>query len=265
MDQYAIAFYVSRYYFLDAHLAVASTYTRSVGGGYQSSRDARVHADAALAKAIAIDPNNLALRLAMAHQRFAAKHDWAAAEREYRAVMNDPAVLRTVQYHPIALFFVAIGRPDEAAALVERALVVDPGNLESRSMLGAFQLQAGRLDEALRVFAAIAAEEPEDSRPLFGIADVHKRRGDFARAAEARRKAYELEGHDQAARMFARAGTEAEYAKAEEAVARAELRDLQELSKRRFVSPLDIARKHAQVGNRKTVVIRPRGRSKHHE
>ena len=34
------------------------------------------------------------------------------------------------------------------------------------------------------------------------------------------------------------------------AVARAELRDLQELTKQRFVSPLDIARLHAQVGNR---------------
>ncbi len=33
-------------------------------------------------------------------------------------------------------------------------------------------------------------------------------------------------------------------------MALAELRDLQELNKHRFVSPLDIARLHAQVGNR---------------
>lgn len=236
--------------FLDAHLAVASTYTRSVGGGLQSSRDAGVHADEALAKAFAIDPNNVAVRLAMAHKRFVTKHDWAATERVYRAVMDDPTVLRTVLYHPIALFFVAIGRPDEAAALVERALVVDTGNVESRLMLGTFQLQAGRLDEALRVLAAIAAEEPEDSRPLFGIADVYRRRGDFAGATEARRKAYELAGDADAARAFARATTEAEYAKAEVAVARAGLRYLQDLSTQRFVSPLDIARLHAQIGNR---------------
>ena len=98
---------------------------------------------------------------------------------------------------------------------------------------------------------AIAAEEPEDSRPLFGIADVYKRRGEFARAGEARRKAYELERQEDAAQAFARATTEAEYAKAEMAVARAELRDLQSnCAKRRFVSPLDLARLHAQVGNR---------------
>ena len=46
--------------FLDAHLAVANTYGRMVGGGFQSSRDAGAHADEALAKAFAIDPNNVA-------------------------------------------------------------------------------------------------------------------------------------------------------------------------------------------------------------
>jgi serine/threonine protein kinase/tetratricopeptide (TPR) repeat protein len=237
--------------FLDAHIAVASTYARSVGGGYGSPREARKQAEAALAKAAAIDPNNVAVRVAMAHQKFSTnRHDWAALEREYRAVMHDPAVLRTVQYHPISLFFIAIGRPDDAVALVERALDVDPGNLESRVMLGNFLLQAGRLDDALRVYDAIAAEVPQDPRPLFGAADVYKRRGDFARAAERRRKAYELDGEEDAARAFTRATTEAEYAKAEVAVARARLRELEELSKKRYVPAFDLARLHAQIGNR---------------
>jgi len=69
------------------------------------------------------------------HQRFVKTHDWAAADREYRALMHDPAVLRTVQDHPISLFFIAAGRPD-------------------------------------------------DSLPLFGAADVYKRRGDYPRARD---------------------------------------------------------------------------------
>ena len=59
-----------------------------------------------------------------------------------------------------------------------------------------------------------------------------------------------MDGLEDEARAFARVTTEADYAKAELAVARAQLRDLQDLSKQRFVSPLDIARLHAQVGNR---------------
>ena len=236
--------------FLDAHLAIASTWARSGGGGYQSPREVAVHADEALAKAAAIDPTNVAVRVAMMQRRFVTTHDWTAAEREYRTVMNDPAVLRTVQFHPIALFFIAIGRPDEAVALMERALVVDPGNLESRVMLGTALLQAGRLDEALRVYEAIAKEAPDDPRPLFGVADVRKRRGEYPAAGEARRKAHELDSDEDAARAFARVTTEAEYAKAEVAVARAELARLEQLAGRRYVPPFDLARLHALIGNR---------------
>jgi tetratricopeptide (TPR) repeat protein len=226
-----------------------STYARSVGW-YASPHEAAVRAEAALAKAAAIDPNNVAVRVAIAQQRFNSTHDWAAAEREYRAVMDDPALFRTIQYHPIAVFLVAIGRADEAVALVERALLIDPGNLETRVMLGSFLVQAGRLDDALRVYAAIGSDSPEDARPHFGAADVYKRRGDFVRAAESRRKAHALSGDDDAARAFTDATTEAMYGKAEIAVARAELRQLEELAKERYIPPFDIARLHALVGNR---------------
>jgi TolB-like protein/tetratricopeptide (TPR) repeat protein len=235
--------------FLDAHLAVFSTYARSAGR-YAPPREAAAHADAALAKAAAIDPSNVAVRVAMAHQRFTTTHDWAATEREYRAVMHDPALLRTMQYHPISVFFVAIGRADEAVALLERALVVDPGNIESRVMLGSFLVQDGRLDEALRVYAAIAAEVPEDPRPLLGAADVYKRRGDFARAADARRRAHALAGDPDAARAFAGVTTDAAYAKAEVSVARTQLRQHEQLAAVQYIPPFDVARLHAQIGNR---------------
>lgn len=236
--------------FVDAHLALSSSFARGAGSGYEPPREALAQARDALAKAAALDPNNVSVRVALAHQRFQTTNDWAAAEKEYRAVMHDPAVIRTVQYHPISLFFVAIGRPDEAVALAERALEVDPGNLESRVMLGNFLLQAGRLDDALRVYDAFTTEFPDDPRPLFGAAEVHKRRGQFTKAAEARRKAYELSENEPAARAFARVTTETDYAKAEVAVARMELRDLQEQSTRRYIQPFDLARLHAQVGNR---------------
>ena len=234
--------------FLDAQLAIVSTYFRSASA-YASPREATVRAEAALAKAAAIDSNNVAVRVAMAYQRFTSTHDWAATEREYRAVLNNPALFRTMQYHPISVFLVAIGRPDEAVTLVERALVVDPGNLETRVMLGNFLLQAGRLDDALRVYADVGKEAPEDPRPLFGAADVYRQRGDFVPAAESRRKAHALAGEDDAARAFANVTTETAYAKAEIAVARAQLRQLEELAKERYIPPLDIARLHARVGN----------------
>ena len=236
--------------FLEAHLAVASTYARAANS-YMAPREALMHADAALNRAASIDPNNVAVRVAVVSRDFWIKRDWATAEREYRAVMNDPAVLRTVHYHPISLFFVAIGRPDEAVALVKRALVVDPGNVESRVMLGNFLLQAGQLDEALHVYNDIASELPDDARPLYGVADVYKRRADFVRAAAARSKAHELDFDEEGARLFARATTEAEYAKVELTLARAQLRAYEErLQSGKYVTQFDLARLHAQVGDR---------------
>ena len=237
--------------FLNAHLAVASTYARSIGSGYAPPREA-VHAHAALEKAAAIDPNNVAVRATRAHLRLTttATHAWAATEREYRAVLDEPALLRSLVYHPMSLFFVAIGKTDEAVELVKRALVVDPGNLETRVMLGNYLLQAGHLDDALREYTAISAEVPEAPAPLFGIADVYKRHPNFPRAAQARRNAHELAGEEDAARAFTGVTTEAGYRKAEITVAWAQLRQLEELAPRRYVSPFNIARLHAQVGNR---------------
>ena len=79
---------------------------------------------------------------------------------------------------------------------------------------------------------------------------MSKRRGDAARAIDARRKAYQLVGDDDGVRALAGARTEQDFEKAEIAVARSQLRYLQELAKERYVSPLDIARLHAQIGNR---------------
>jgi TolB-like protein/Tfp pilus assembly protein PilF/predicted Ser/Thr protein kinase len=236
--------------FLEAHVSIAATYARSAGNGYAPPRESLARAAEQIGKALAIDPNNAIVRAAAANNRFQISWDWSAAERDYRALRNEPAVLRSIQYHPIALFYLALGRPDEAVDVMERALVVDPGNVESRVMLGNFLVQAGRLDDALKIYNTIAADEPKDPRPALGAADVYKRRGDITRAIESRRKAYELAGDDDGARLFASATSEQDYEKAEAAVARIRLRELTELAKERYISPLDLARLHAQVGDR---------------
>ena len=79
----------------------------------------------------------------------------------------DPRLFLGIQYHPVAMFYWARGRPDDAVALMERALRVDPGNVESRIMMGDFLAQAGRLDEAINYYRAIVETEPSGPGPLF--------------------------------------------------------------------------------------------------
>lgn len=236
--------------FVEAYIGIAATYARSAGLGYAPPQQALAHAADAVRQALAIDPGNVTARAAAVTNRFQRTWDWAAAERDYSPLKDDPAVFLSNQYHPIAVFFVAAGKPDDAVALIERALTVDPGNVESRVMLGSFLVQAGRLDEALKVYDAISRAEPGDSRPLLGAADVYIRRGDAVRAIESRRKAYQVAGDEDGVRAFAGATTEQDYQQADLALVRIQLQQLEELARERYVSPLDLARLHAQLGNR---------------
>ena len=237
--------------FVDAHLGVAATYARSVGEGYAPPGDAWPRAEEALRKAAALDPSNVQVRAGLANRRFLYDWDWAGSEREYGELSTDPRVVGLgTQFHPIAMFYWATGRPDQAVAMMERGLRVDPENLESRIMMGDFLAQAGRLDEALDYYRAIAATEPANPRPLFGVAEILRRRGDVKNAIDALRKAYELSAEDRGTRLLASARTDRDYENAEIGVARDQLHDLQELAKERYVSPLDLARLNAQVGDR---------------
>ena len=240
--------------YLNAYVAVVSIYSRRIGEGYASPRPTAVLAEAALAKATAIDPNNVAVRVSKAHLRLTVTHhsapDWVATEKEYRAVMYDPALLRTTAYHPIALFFAAIRNEEEAVKLLERALIGDPGNLESQVMRGRYLLHAGHLEQAKQVFDDIDLEAPEDDRASFGIAEYYKRRGMFPHAAEARQKAHRLAGEEDAELAFKGKTTESRYAEAEKTVARARLRVLEEQRNTRYIHPFALARLYAQSGKR---------------
>ena len=236
--------------FVEAYIGIAGTYARAAGVGYAPPQEALTQAGEAVRQALAIDPTNVTARAAAVSNRFQRTWDWAETDRDYRALKDDPGVFLGNQYHPLAVFFVASGKPDDAVALIERALTLDPGNVESRVMLGSFLVQAGRLDEALNVYDAISRAEPGDSRPLLGAADVYIRRGDAPRAIESRRKAYELAGDDDGVRAFEGAKTEEDYHRADLALVRIQLKQLEELARQRYISPLDLARLHAQLGNR---------------
>jgi tetratricopeptide (TPR) repeat protein len=133
---------------------------------------------------------------------------------------------------------------------MERALKTDPGNIESRVMLCDFQAEAGWLADAAGCYRAVAAAAPTDARPLFGLAEVLRRRADLTGAIGALRSAYEFSAEEVGLLMLDAARTEEAYRSAELTVARARLAELRERSTERYVSPLDIARLSALTGDR---------------
>jgi serine/threonine-protein kinase len=239
--------------FVEAHLGVRGTYSRAATHGYVRPAEVWPLAAEALRKAHEIDPESVLVRGSLASQHFLDNWDWAAAEREYRDLIGDPRLMFGLQFRAVAMFLWARGRADEGAALLERALRTDPGNLESRVNLADYLAHAGRLDEAIEKYQAVIDTEPTHPAPFYGLADVLKRRGDVGDAISALRKAYELDGEDQGVAALASARTQQDMEKAEIVVARARLADLESVARERYVSPLDIARLQAQIGERDTV------------
>jgi serine/threonine-protein kinase len=235
--------------FAEAHAGVAASYAGMAVSGYTRAADVWPRVDEEIRKALDVDPGNVRARLALAVRRFFGDWDWTRSEREFRELAADPR-LAEVQFGPIGLSLWARGRTEEAVALTEKALRLDPGNFASQSMMGDFLAHAGRLEEAIGHYKAAMEGEPSDPRPLFGLAEVLKRRGDMAGAIETLRKAYELSGEEAGAKALTAARTEKDYEKVEEAVARFRLGEVEALAKERYVSPLDLARLQAQVGER---------------
>jgi len=236
--------------FVEAYLGVRGTYTRAASHGWTRPAEAWPLAAEALRKAHEIDPESVLVRGSLASQHFLVDWDWAAAEREYRDLIGDPRLMFGLQFRAVAMFLWARGRADEAAAVLERALRVDPGNLESRINLADYLAHAGRLDEAITQYQAVIDTEPTYPSPLYGLADVLKRRGDVAGAIAALRKAYELDGEQHGVAALGTARTQQDLENAEILVAQARLADLEALARERYVSPLDIARLQAQIGER---------------
>jgi tetratricopeptide (TPR) repeat protein len=235
--------------FVEAHLGVASTYGSSAVSGYAPSAEAWPRFEEEARKALDLDPGNVSARGALALRRFF-DWDWAGTERELQELSTDPRVVLGEQFRPISMSFWARGRTEDAVALMERALRVDPGNLVLRNMTGNYLAHAGRFEEAIGYYKAALEAEPSDPRPLFGLAEVFRRQGDVRGAIETRRKAYELSGEEDGATALATARTEKDYESAEVAVARFRLGELEALAQERYVSPLDLARLQAQVGAR---------------
>lgn len=129
-----------------AYVGIADAYTSLDWYGVLSTRESNPHALAAASKALEIDDG-----LAEAHASMAMARqygwDWTAAENEYRkAITLNPDYAQAWQWYGVFLSFV--GRFSEAVQHVRRAQELDPVSLSIGSQVGLVLLFARRYAEA---------------------------------------------------------------------------------------------------------------------
>ncbi len=229
---------------------LAGTHMMMVVDGLERPTDGWPQSNRYLRQAAAIDPNLVSLRALTHGHAFFFDWDWEGAKRERERAMQsvvgelDPDLIRT-----FALERWALGRPGEALALARRARELDPLSIGLAMLEADYLVYAGQPDAALALYERTIEGEPDNPEPYFGLAEALVQQGRFDEAIEARRQAHTVAGDTELAARFATArGTEG-YRQVDRAYVRLQLEWLEARAGWGYVSPLDLARAHAQLGD----------------
>jgi tetratricopeptide (TPR) repeat protein len=147
-------------------------------GQLKRRRGDRAASLAALEAAAAIDQNNIAIQLEIADDlRELSRLDEAEAILQ-RVVAEDPANAQPL----IALGYLKRSRGDRAASLVafEAAAAIDQSNSNIQLQIASDLRELGRLNDADAVLQRAIALDPNTAKPLVALAHLKRRQGNRA-------------------------------------------------------------------------------------
>jgi eukaryotic-like serine/threonine-protein kinase len=213
-----------------------------LAGSYRNPNQFYPQARAYAKKALEIDKT-----LAEAHTALAgvkAYHDWdlPGAEIEFkRAIELNPNYPTAHQRYSLLLTW--MGRAEESLVEVRRALELDPVSLAINTSLGTRLYYARQYDQALEQFQKTLKLDPNFFNTRVELAAVYVEKGMHEQAlAELARSRSREAALPSVGYVYARSGRRSE--------AESVLAELKELSKKRYVSPVDVAAIYAGLGER---------------
>ena len=144
-----------------AYAALATAYAELCEIGGIDPDSARRAANAAIERALALDPESGEAHCAAGYLKMVWDFDWAGAEREFqRALELSPSSADI--YDLYGRMYSGLGRLDEALALERRAQELDP--LAHRLDVSTTLLRAGRYAEAAEAATAALELDPDQDR-----------------------------------------------------------------------------------------------------
>jgi serine/threonine protein kinase/Tfp pilus assembly protein PilF len=228
-----------------AYTGLADSY--ALGVDYQAApvREGLLRAKEEALKALALDDTLAEAHASLAWVAFIHEWDWETADREYRrAIELDPRYPSARQWH--AWYLMAMGRTAESLAEARQAVALDPASVSIRRSLGWVYYYARDADTSIDHIkkAIIANPTQEESYYILGQALMLRGNYNMARAAF-----MEAAGPDrQHTNALSGIGRVAVLeGKIDEA--RAVLDELYQRSRTRYVSPVDFAKLHNQLGD----------------
>ena len=237
-----------RYALAYVGLALAYAEIGRQGMGVLRPDEAYRKAREAVANALELDGELGEAHGVLAFLKFLSDFDWAGAEAEFKRALDlNPNSADT--YDLYGQLCSALERYDEAIAMQERARQLDP--LAHRSDIATTLLRCGRYEEALQAAAPMIELDPHYTRGHATLGWAYVMLGKLDNGLAALEQAVRLAPGDtmflaQLGQAFAMAGKVAE--------SREVLRQLQELSRQRYVSPAHMAYIYTGLGELDTAI-----------
>jgi TolB-like protein/Tfp pilus assembly protein PilF len=142
-----------------AWIGLASNFLNKTRIGLLSKKEGFAGAREASEKALAIDPDYAMAHIGLGVIAMSVDNDLAGAARHFqRAVTLDPTNLQVLQN--AAPFLAIIGRPDEGLTLQQAIVRRDPVNAAALFNLAFFQRRAGRYDAAITSYRTLLSLSP---------------------------------------------------------------------------------------------------------
>src|SRR2546422_2212755 len=231
-----------------AYAALAMVYTELGEAGAMRPDEAYARAKAASAKALALDPELGEAHCMLAFIKAVCDFDWVGAEQEFqRALELTPNNADT--YDLYGRMCLALERSDDALAMERRAQELDP--LAHRADVARALLRAGRDGEALAAATRARALDPHYARGHATLGWAYLKKGSGAPGLAELETAVSLSPGDTLwlAQLGQAYGIAGHLEKAREV-----LRQLEELSRQRFVSPYHMAVVYTGLGEQERAI-----------
>lgn len=180
-----------------AYSGLADSYSL-LGVYYVLPQQAFPQARAAARRALSIDDSLAEAHTSLAWVLLSYDRDFEQAEREFKRALELSSAYPTA-YHWYGALLVTLGRYDDALALMESAVELDPVSMIINSEYATTLGLAGRHEAALRQFDKALTLNPDFAQLSLRLGDEYQTQGKIDDAIRAYQRALEMEGRDTSA------------------------------------------------------------------
>jgi TolB-like protein/DNA-binding winged helix-turn-helix (wHTH) protein/Tfp pilus assembly protein PilF len=231
------------------YAALARVYERGANLGLLEPTEAYTKALTAADKAIQLDPQNAEAHIYRADALLTMDYDWAGAQAEVQKALalnsSDPNA-----HEWNGIFLATQSKFDQALAELHTAVGLDPLNAEYLVTLGNALQDAGRPVEAEKQLKAAIGLDPASDEAHSSLGELYEWSKRYDEAINEITTAFFLTGQRDQALNIKATYKKSGFAAAKQEALRDRLAFLQAQSKRRFVSPFEIAVLYAKLGDK---------------